>query len=206
MNEIATKDRLVETAERLFAEQGLHATSLRQITAEAGANLAAVNYHFHTKESLVREVLARRFVPLNRERLRRLDELQRDGRPTLEGILEAFLYPVAEAVRQYPNFCRFASRVQLEPDPELRTYFFSLFGEVIARFGDAVGSALPDLPFGVLAWRMHFLIGAMINSIVNGADVPTATGGAIADPGPEVTIRRLVEFGAAGLRAPWRHP
>ena len=65
-----TRDRLLDSAERLFAENGVDATSLRHITNDAEANLASVNYHFGSKEELFRQVFARRIGPINQERLR----------------------------------------------------------------------------------------------------------------------------------------
>ena len=68
-----TKDRILDTAERLFARDGFEATSLRSITAEAGVNLAAINYHFQSKEALVQAVIGRRMGPMNDRRLALLD-------------------------------------------------------------------------------------------------------------------------------------
>ena len=68
-----TRERILHSAEELFSNQGFANTSLRAITAEAGANLASVNYYFHSKEALFREVVARRLGPINQERLRRLE-------------------------------------------------------------------------------------------------------------------------------------
>lgn len=79
MNELkstSTREIILETAEQLFAQQGHDGTSMRQITSAAGVNLAAVNYHFGSKEALVQAVLKRRLEEVNRERLRLLDELE----------------------------------------------------------------------------------------------------------------------------------
>src|SRR5690606_34005678 len=79
MNEIrssSTREAILDSAEALFARQGHDGTSMRQITSEAGVNLAAVNYHFGSKEALVQAVLKRRLAVLNHERLRLLDELE----------------------------------------------------------------------------------------------------------------------------------
>jgi len=73
MSHTDTKDRILDVAERLFAEHGFANTSLRSITAEAGANLAAVNYHFQSKDALIQAVFARRLGPLNQARLEMLD-------------------------------------------------------------------------------------------------------------------------------------
>src|SRR5208282_530434 len=91
-----TKDRILDTAERLFSEQGYAATSLRGIIAAAGVNLAAVHYHFHSKEALLEAVILRRALPANQERLALLDRCEEeagDGPPALEEIIEAFVAP-----------------------------------------------------------------------------------------------------------------
>ena len=95
-----TKETILDSAEQLFAEQGFAPTSLRAITARAGVNLAAVNYHFGSKADLSREVLARRLEPLNRERLRLLDACEATGKPPLEGIVAAFVAPALNLNRE----------------------------------------------------------------------------------------------------------
>src|ERR1700741_3949641 len=89
-----TKTRILDAAERLFGEKGFDSTSLRDITAEAQVNLAAVNYHFQSKDSLIDAVIARRIEPVNRKRVEMLD--QAGPNPTLEQILASFLRPVLE--------------------------------------------------------------------------------------------------------------
>src|SRR5215475_7182897 len=98
-----TKDRILDAAEKLFAMNGFEATSLRQITAEAGVNLAAVNYHFQSKEALLGAVFSRRVVPVNRRRIELLNALEAaagaEG-PALDSILEALFRPVIEAAKR----------------------------------------------------------------------------------------------------------
>src|SRR5437867_413927 len=91
---IDTKQRILDSAERLFAQSGFAATSLRSIIADAKVNLAAIHYHYHSKEALFDAVILRRLEPINRERLELLDAYERsaaDGKASLEQILEAFL-------------------------------------------------------------------------------------------------------------------
>ena len=76
---INTKDRLLDAAERLFADKGYSATSLRDITQKAEVNLAAVNYHFGSKEALLSAALERRFDPVNRKRLELLDAAEAEA-------------------------------------------------------------------------------------------------------------------------------
>ena len=76
----ATKERLLDAAEALFMEHGFEATSLRLITATAGANLAAANYHFGSKEAMFEAVLTRRLDPMNQERVELLDRFEAEAR------------------------------------------------------------------------------------------------------------------------------
>src|ERR1700748_619927 len=89
-----TKTRILDAAEKLFGENGFDGTSLRDITAEADVNLAAVNYHFQSKDSLIDAVIARRIEPVNRRRIELLDAA--GPNPTVEQVLEAFIAPVME--------------------------------------------------------------------------------------------------------------
>src|SRR5579864_6361354 len=89
---VDTKTRILEAAEKLFGSKGFDATSLRDITAEADVNLAAVNYHFQTKDSLIDAVIARRIEPINDKRRAMLDTA--GPNPSVEQILIAFLAPV----------------------------------------------------------------------------------------------------------------
>src|SRR4051794_8087396 len=98
----ATKERILDTAEALFMEHGFEATSLRAITSAAGVNLAAVNYHFGTKEELFQSVLTRRLDPMNQERVALLTELERAVAPqpvACEKILSAMFIPALKLAR-----------------------------------------------------------------------------------------------------------
>src|SRR5436190_23125118 len=100
MNE--TRERILDTAERLFADRGYGATSLRSIIAAAEVNLAAVHYHFHTKEALLDAVLKRRLEPVNRERLALLDECEKSAGASalpLERVLAALIAPALDLAR-----------------------------------------------------------------------------------------------------------
>ncbi len=86
-----TRERILDAAERLFAEKGFDGAPVREITAQAGCNIAAVNYHFGSKENLYREVFRRRLVALRDHRLARLEAVAGgEDRPSLEVVLEAF--------------------------------------------------------------------------------------------------------------------
>ena len=118
-----TKERILDTAERLFAAQGYAATSLRGIIAEAGVNLAAVHYHFHSKEALLEAVILRRSVPANHERLALLDRFEKEAGgnpPPLEKVIEAFVAPTLQMSRDPQSgsmvFMKLLGRLHAEGD------------------------------------------------------------------------------------------
>lgn len=203
--EKTTKERLLDTAELLYSENGIEATSLRAITDGAGANLAAVNYHFGSKEALTEAVFARRLMPLNQERLRLLDEAESSEPgepPRLEAVLYSFFTPTIRVWREHPPFMRLAGRLQFEPSEKLHHFFLSQFEEVIRRYEAALARALPDMPRKELFWRMHFLIGAMVHTWTCHHDLDHISGGLCSNSDLKEIVDSLVAFGAAGLRAP----
>jgi AcrR family transcriptional regulator len=203
-----TKDRILDAAERLFADQGFSATSLRAITSEADVNLAAVNYHFGSKNGLIEAVFERRLGPLNQERIALLDALESaDDNPRLEKILEAFVGPPlrlhGDASRGGPMFMRLLGRTLTEPHQELQEIFARQFAEIAARFTPAVKRALPEQPPDDVFWKIHFTIGTMAHTMCDTFRLSLLSAGRC-DAGTDIdsTIHRLVTFIAAGLRAP----
>ena len=134
MSEITTKTVILDTAEKLFAINGLAATSLRAIIKEAGVNTAAIHYHFASKEGLVEAVLRRRAAPVNELRLKRLDALEArhtTGSLPLESVIEAFLAPAIQRIKAAtasgePTAQLFGRAVS-EPDQKLRTIIHEIF-------------------------------------------------------------------------------
>src|SRR6185437_320586 len=89
-----TRTRILDAAEELFMQHGFEGTSMRLLTAKAGVNLAAVNYHFGSKHALVEAVFRRRLDPMNAARISALEELERQGHPlTPDAIIRAFVAP-----------------------------------------------------------------------------------------------------------------
>ncbi|UCE02101.1 MAG: TetR family transcriptional regulator [Candidatus Latescibacterota bacterium] len=202
-----SKELLMDAAERLFAERGFAATSLRRITAEAGVNLAAVNYHFGSKEGLIEAVFERCIRPLSSERLRLLDEAEArsGGRPSVELILESFVTPVLRAASR-PSAqitMKLYGRTHSAPDSHVREIFLRQFGGVRERFTAALAHALPHLPRAELYWRLHFAIGAVAQAMADPERLVVLSDGACDPYDADATIARLVPFLAAGLRTPW---
>lgn len=206
----STRGRILSAAETLFMHHGFEATSMRMITAEAQVNLASVNYHFGSKERLIEEVFSRRLTGLNAERLRLLDALEAEaaGQPlTPECIIEAF-FGVALRLSQDiehggRTFVRLLGRAYTEPARFIRDYLAEQYGEVLARFKQALVRSLPHIPIDELIWRMHFMFGTMSYTIA-GADALQLI--ASCEPKEsddvEAVLRRAMPFLVAGLTAP----
>lgn len=204
-----TRERLLDAAERLFAERGFWGTSMRAVTQAAGASVSAANYHFGSKEALLRATLLRRVEPVNRRRLERLDALERaaGGRPLgLEVILEAFLRPLFEERASSPEaparHRQVAARLYADPPQLVAALKHELFASVSARFLDALARALPERKPGEIALAFQFAVGVMVHVIsghlegLPGVQDPGAGG-----PSDEVLLAHLIAFVAAGLRA-----
>src|SRR5437764_8788872 len=148
-----TKDRILDAAEALFLDHGFEATSLRAITAAAGVNLAAVNYHFGTKEELFQSALTRRLDPMNQERLALLTRLEKEAAPkalSCEKILTALFIPALTLARDPrrggKNFLRLLGRAYADPAPFIRQFLSAQYAQMIARFKASFARALPHLP------------------------------------------------------------
>jgi AcrR family transcriptional regulator len=195
---IDTKRKLLDTAERLFAEQGYGAVSLRQIIADAEVNLAAIHYHFGSKQELLDEVILRKAGPVNRERLARLDRLEAaPGGPRVEQVLDSFLMPMAESAAQNPEFCKLMGRMQAEgilTDVVLRN-----FQPMLGRFLKALRKAIPDLPENEFRWRVHFMQGSIAHTM---SSDPAPLAGAKDIGGFPGRIERLIAFLSGAFRAP----
>jgi AcrR family transcriptional regulator len=203
-----TKDQILDAAERLFSESGIDATPLRRIIAEAGVNAAAIHYHFGSKEGLVRAVFARRFDPLNRERIAMLGEVERQagsGPLQIEDVLTALVAPAvrlgggSEAGR---SFRRLVGRVFGEREDYTHVIFNDVFHELEQRFDAACHRALPDLPEEERSWRKHLAIGAMVHVLREQDFICAATGGVCDLSDVDRAIRHIVAFMAAGFKAP----
>ena len=202
---IETKERILDAAEKLFGNSGFSATSLRDITAEAGVNLASVNYHFGSKEALLGKVFERRFAPVNQQRLERLSEVEalQDTRPLqVERIIRAFVSPPFERFIELGDsgrqFLRLAGRVHTESD-EIRALLLKTMEPIIARFTTALQRALPEVAPSEVELRILLVVGAMAYTMTWGNFI-------LAQPGagrtPDDLLESLVKFATAGMVAP----
>jgi len=187
-----TKQKILDAAERLIAEQGYAATSLRQIIGAAGVNLASVHYHFGSKEELLDALVMRKAGPVNERRLALLDryaeEFQSSPVP-VEKVLFAFFSPMAEAANRNPQFVRVMGRIIVEG--LLPAVVQKNFQPVLTRLVGALRQALPHLSPEELQWRMHFMTGVMAHTMCGAPEGQF-----------ETRIARMIVFLSAGFRAP----
>lgn len=203
-----TRDRILDAAEALFVEHGFEATTMRMITSRADANIAAVNYHFGSKDALIQEVFKRRLTELNRRRLAVLDRLEAEaqGAPLKPSrIVEAFfgtaLEMAADTAHGGHTFMRLLGRTYTEPNGFVRQFLAEEYAEAVERFLAALYRALPDVPREDILWRFHFMMGAMSYAIA-GTDALQLFAGSFDDADPERLMPRLMSFLLGGLRAP----
>ena len=209
---LGTRSRILNAAEGLFADRGFSGTSVRMITSRAKVNLAAMHYHFGSKDQLIQELFALRLSPLNRQRLALLDRCQAGagaGEPSLEQILEAFIRPPVQLIRDPERggmrFMQLLSRAFNSPDGAIREMIYGQFAEVIERFSGALGPRLPHLSREEAFWRFHFMVGAMSHTLHVIADWKNLENLFLDVPEPsqvDEVVDRLVSFLAAGFRTP----
>jgi AcrR family transcriptional regulator len=204
--EAATKAQVLNAAERLFALQGFQNVSVRDITAEAGVNLASVNYHFGSKDALLFEIFRRRTAELNRERARMLHEAndRHGGKPPVREILRALFEPPLRWSKPESGrgiSVQFIIRARSEGTEAMREALRTDVSH-LRRFADALIAARPDLAPGEVYWRLHFCLGMIHNNRFAEFDrLHILSDGATRESDTEGLLTRMLDFGEAGFMA-----
>jgi AcrR family transcriptional regulator len=201
--QFSTRQRILGAAEELFAERGFAGASLRQVTAAANVNLAAVNYHFGSKDNLIEEVFRRRLDELSRKRLELLATLDAAGGVDLEALLDAFISPALELSldrRGGSVFMRVLARAFAEHNSNLRRFLSDNYGYVLKDFAAAFARLLPHLEREELYWRLDIAVGALTYAMADFGMIRRRTGQSEREYREQMT-RHLIHFTAAGLRA-----
>ena len=166
------KTLILDAAESLFAEQGFAQVSIRDIAEAAKANIAAVNYHFGSKERLFEALFARRVIPVNSMRIELLEAAEkrgRHGKPALRDLIDAFVRPpllLGDPERHGAQglvMMRFLSRMLAMPKEHI--FLEAYYGEVRNRFITRLTDILPGLPYETILWRYNLMVGALIYAL-----------------------------------------
>lgn len=202
-----TVTKILDAAEELFAERGFNATSMRSITNHAGVNLAAVNYHFGSKNSLITEVIRRGIRPINEARLESLKNLEARSKkaPTLEEILDAFYRPGFEYFQDESRIhcLRLLGRTLFETGDYTKDLMEKDWSPLVEAFLEAFARALPERSREEQIWSFHFAIGSMVFTVsqFEVLEAMTCDSCKIRDDF-EPALQRLIDFTAAGFRRP----
>jgi AcrR family transcriptional regulator len=201
--ESGPKRRLLDAAEVLFAERGFEAVTVRDITGSAEANVAAVNYHFGSREDLIDLLVQHYANPVNEERLARLETVEKkwSGKAMpLEEVCEAWLRPLQGITRKStltgPLFQKLLGRIFALPLASYPPEAQQLRMNAGNRFIKVLSKSLPALGSEELAWRAYLVEGVMSHALIGQPPLHNTS----AAPTMEALLGRLIRFAAAGLR------
>jgi AcrR family transcriptional regulator len=210
MAEKNTKQCILDAAERLFALHGYHNTSLRKITGEADVNLAAVNYHFGSKEALLKAIFEYHLTPLNQTRQENLkavhEQALRQGKiPQVADIIRAFIEPTLR-YRDSKNgtnyFIALVGRAMAETDDTVRNLFLHQVKPLGIQLFEILAEALPDLQPERLYWRLQFTVGVISHVMRINGKFQMVPENIHPEHDADSLIEQLVPFLTAGLEAP----
>ena len=206
----ATVDRILDAAEALFAERGFSETSLRMITSKANVNLAAVNYHFGSKNALIQAVFSRFLSPFSENlelELKKISETRNGEALSIEALLGVVITCIVKVPSRNKNgvsdFMRLLGLAYSQYQGHLRKYLEQEYSSAFKLFMQHMRDAAPQLSAVDRFWRIQFMLGttaftmssseALSDILENELQVRTST---------EEIVQRLVPFLAAGLQAP----
>ena len=200
---LSTRDRILDAAEELFALHGFAGTSMRQLTTSAGVNLAAVNYHFGSKDKLIAEVFQRRLDSMSQTRMAALSQALANDPPQLEDVMRAFVEPALGLIQNGGSaFLRVMAHAYAETSEPLWRFLSERYGHVLREFARALALCLPGMDKDTLHWRLDFLAGALTYAM---SDLGLPRHSGRIPPAERARYQRvadeLIAFSAAGFRA-----
>src|SRR5215472_6999189 len=201
-----TRGAIVAAAERLYADRGFGDVTLRDIVAEANVNLAAVNYHFGSKDELIAELFVTRSLALNRDRLRELRaaEDRGNGRANVADILRALVGPSLRGCigpeRDRSTAARFMIRASIESVPPIRRIRTREIDH-LRKFVVALRRALPDRGEAELYWGLHFALAMAQQTVRDSERLTKLSEGKCDVDDVEGVIKRVVDVAVMGLTA-----
>lgn len=195
----------------VFAERGFDGATLREITARAGANIAAVNYYFRSKDELIRHVLDVFIRPIMKSRMEALDSCERaagDRPPDLYSVVEALVQPMVYLSRDGHGgraLIRLLLQTRALPRDATRSFTYETFDPILHRFADAIGRAVSGLSRQDIYWRIDFAVGAMMQILTDSDSgsrrLANLSGGLCDTDDNDAIAAQLVTFIVGGFRA-----
>lgn len=170
---IDTCENIIKAAEKLFADQGFSETTVRQITASADVNLAAINYHFGSKQGLIQAVAKKFLTPLSETLDRFISERALTSQQSvsleesLDMLMRALLLVNSKNRSALPIFMRLLELAYMRNQGELRTYFMDQYGATFLRFIELVRGDSAPMEADEFFWRLHFLLGSITFTLSN---------------------------------------
>jgi AcrR family transcriptional regulator len=204
-DEDGTRERILRTAERLFAERGFSGVSVRELAAAAQVNIASIGYHFDNKEGLLSEVYRRHCEPMIEERLRGLAASSRlRGKARVAAIIEAFIRPALRQVEVEGGeaFIRLRAVLSGENSELLEKLVAENFDQSSTAFIDVLCECLPHLSRTDVCWRFHFLLGSIYYTAAGPHRISAFSNGRCNPANTEDVIKELVPFMTRAFQAP----
>jgi AcrR family transcriptional regulator len=201
-----TRALILDAAERLYAERGFGEVTLRDIVAAAGVNLAAVNYHFGSKDELIAELFVSRGIATNRERLAELRDAEATGggRADIKAILRALVGPTLRGClgpdHEQSTAARFMTRASIESVPPIRRIKNREIDH-LRKFSAAMRRSLPDCDDADLYWGLHFALAMAHQTIRDSERLTKLSEGRCDLDDVEAVIDRIVDGAAMTLTA-----
>jgi AcrR family transcriptional regulator len=200
-----TRNAILDAAERLYADRGFADVTLRDIVAAAGVNLAAVNYHFGSKDELIAELFVTRSLATNRERLNELKRAEQEGggRAEIGAVLRALVGPTLRGClgpeRERSTAARFMIRASIETVAPIRRIKNREIDH-LKKFAAAMRRSLPDRGEADLYWGLHFALAMAHQTIRDSERLTKLSEGRCDLDDVEGIIERIVAVSVLALR------
>jgi AcrR family transcriptional regulator len=201
-----TKEKILDAAEKLFSKNGIGITSLRTIMTEAKVNIAAIHYHFGSREGLIQAVYERKIEPINQRRMELLTKFEEQAMGeavSVSDLVHSFVKPILEHLNdpEHEEIIKgLFSRVHSEPAEV--SCIRDKFETILRRFSDAFSKSLPQLSEGELNTRFAFMMGVLTMGFMNNHILNKKLAVPGETPTSQEMINRIIRYVTAGFEAP----
>ncbi|MAM63201.1 CerR family C-terminal domain-containing protein [Maritimibacter sp. UBA3975] len=199
-----SKERILASAESVFAEWGFDGASVRRISEEAGVPVALINYHFGSKAGLYRAIFEKRAPAIMDQRIAglRLARAEPDLDRRIDLVVKALIYPMFSLRGESPSadFGRMIVREMSDPQSEARGIFRDMFDPVAEMLTDAISKCFPDWTLEEVHWAYHTMLGAMMIVMTDNGRMARLSGGRVSSDNWEEAARHMCAILVAGLK------